>query len=47
VALAQVKSSAEDMKGVGLAVETHKAAVKQAEASRYLSFPLSNRKSCP
>jgi len=34
VALAQVRASTEDMKGVGLAVETQKAAVRQAEAAK-------------
>jgi membrane fusion protein (multidrug efflux system) len=34
VALAQVRASTEDMKAVTLAVETQKAAVKQAEASK-------------
>ena len=44
VALAQVRASTEDMKGVGLAVETHKAAVKQAEASKISQLSIIKQK---
>ncbi|MBI4682353.1 MAG: HlyD family secretion protein [Nitrospirae bacterium] len=44
VALAQVRASTEDMKGVSLAVETHKAAVKQAEASKISQLSIIKQK---
>jgi len=44
VALAQVRASTEDMKGVGLAVETQKAAVKQAEASKISQLSIIKQK---
>jgi membrane fusion protein (multidrug efflux system) len=44
VALAQVRASTEDMKAVTLAVETQKAAVKQAEASKISQLSIIKQK---
>lgn len=44
VALAQVRASTEDMKAVTLAVETQKAAVKQAEASKISQMSIIKQK---
>lgn len=44
VALAQVRASTEDMTGVGLAVETQKATVKQAEASKISQMSIIKQK---
>ncbi|MBI5666316.1 MAG: HlyD family secretion protein [Nitrospirae bacterium] len=44
VALAQVRASTEDMKAVTLAVETQKAAIKQAEASKISQLSIIKQK---